>query len=63
MRLMRWFLFYVILLAVSFVVFLIYLLGAVHHLTNHEENTCEMTYMFEYPQYVVSVNKQIGIIF
>ncbi|KAG8230005.1 hypothetical protein J437_LFUL008446 [Ladona fulva] len=36
----------------SAVLFLGFLLGTVDYLVNHEENKCEMTYMFEYPQYV-----------
>ncbi|XP_035717908.1 GPI inositol-deacylase-like isoform X1 [Vespa mandarinia] len=31
---------------------LLYILGGVRYITDFEENTCEMTYMFEYPQYV-----------
>lgn len=34
--------------------FLIY--GIVDFLTNHEENRCEMTYMYENPEYLVSSN-------
>lgn len=41
-----------IFLACSFL-FILYILGTVHYVTTREENTCEMTYMFEYPQYVV----------
>lgn len=32
----------------------LYLYGALTALTNVEENLCRMTYMYEYPQYVVS---------
>jgi len=32
---------------------LLYILGIARYITDFEENTCEMTYMFEYPQYVV----------
>lgn len=32
---------------------LLYVLGVARYVTDFEENTCEMTYMFEYPQYVV----------
>ncbi|XP_071438562.1 GPI inositol-deacylase [Hetaerina americana] len=28
------------------------LMGGIDYIMNHEENRCEMTYMFEYPQYV-----------
>jgi len=31
----------------------LYILGVARYVTDFEENTCEMTYMFEYPQYVV----------
>lgn len=37
---------------ISGVLFLGFLMGTVDYLVNHEENRCEMTYMFEYPQYV-----------
>ncbi|KYN04079.1 GPI inositol-deacylase, partial [Cyphomyrmex costatus] len=30
----------------------LYVLGIARYVTDFEENTCEMTYMFEYPQYV-----------
>ncbi|XP_008210404.2 GPI inositol-deacylase [Nasonia vitripennis] len=43
---------YAILLSISLSVFVLYIVGAAHYLTDHEENTCDMTYMFEYPQYV-----------
>uniref|UniRef100_A0ABD2VTV1 GPI inositol-deacylase n=1 Tax=Trichogramma kaykai TaxID=54128 RepID=A0ABD2VTV1_9HYME len=43
---------YFILLSISLFVFLLYIVGAAKYLTDHEENTCDMTYMFEYPQYV-----------
>ncbi|PSN32852.1 hypothetical protein C0J52_10314 [Blattella germanica] len=36
----------------SGIVFVIFLLGFHDFLTNNEENGCEMTYMFEYPQFV-----------
>jgi glycosylphosphatidylinositol deacylase len=38
----------------SGIVFVIFMLGLHNFLTNNEENGCEMTYMFEYPQFVVS---------
>lgn len=41
-------------IAISGVVFAFFVLGIHNYLTAHEENSCEMTYMFEYPQYVVS---------
>lgn len=40
--------------AFSGFVFFTFILGLHNFLTNNEENGCEMTYMFEYPQYVVS---------
>lgn len=30
----------------------LYVIGVARYITDFEENTCEMTYMFEYPQYV-----------
>lgn len=44
---------YGVILSISVSIFLLYIIGAARYLTDHEENTCEMTYMFEYPQYVV----------
>ena len=39
---------------------LFYILGAARYITDFEENTCEMTYMFEYPQYVrISLDDEI----
>ena len=38
---------------------LFYILGAARYITDFEENTCEMTYMFEYPQYVVGKQHEI----
>lgn len=36
---------------------LCYAAGLIFFLTDHEpDDRCEMTYMFEYPQYVVSIN-------
>ncbi|XP_068084428.1 GPI inositol-deacylase isoform X2 [Anabrus simplex] len=37
---------------ISVVIFICFILGLHNFLTNFEENGCEMTYMFEYPQYV-----------
>ncbi|XP_059471250.1 GPI inositol-deacylase [Neocloeon triangulifer] len=39
-------------IAISGVIFALFVLGIHNYLTAHEENSCEMTYMFEYPQYV-----------
>ncbi|XP_017887892.1 GPI inositol-deacylase isoform X2 [Ceratina calcarata] len=39
---------------------LFYILGAARYVTDFEENTCDMTYMFEYPQYVrISLDNEI----
>jgi len=35
----------------------IFLLGSYDFFHNIEENKCQMTYMWEYPQYVVSLRK------
>lgn len=40
---------------VSFIATIFFLLGVHHFITNVEENGCEMTFMFEYPQFVVSI--------
>jgi hypothetical protein len=32
----------------------VYLVGIVNFLTNLEENKCDMTFMYEFPQYTVS---------
>jgi hypothetical protein len=42
------------LVILSSIVFVIFMLGLHNFLISNEENGCEMTYMFEYPQYVVS---------
>lgn len=34
-------------------ILLLYIFGAALYITDFEDNTCDMTYMFEYPQYVV----------
>ncbi|XP_012276189.1 GPI inositol-deacylase [Orussus abietinus] len=49
---MRVVLAYVGFLFISLLVLLLYIIGASRYLTDHEGNTCVMTYMFEYPQYV-----------
>ncbi|XP_008559075.1 GPI inositol-deacylase [Microplitis demolitor] len=43
---------YTCLLSLCLISFGIYILGVAHYVTDLEENTCDMTYMFEYPQYV-----------
>lgn len=44
-------------LAISLVSLLLYLFGILTSVINVEENSCKMTYMFEYPQFVVSMEK------
>ncbi|GFY57800.1 GPI inositol-deacylase [Trichonephila inaurata madagascariensis] len=39
-----------LLLPVLFFIFSLY--GGFHYINNHESNMCEMTYMFEYPEYL-----------
>lgn len=46
-------LFYIIFFLFLMLFLLFYILGVVRYITDFEENTCDMTYMFEYPQYVV----------
>lgn len=38
----------------SGIVFVIFVLGIHNFLISNEENGCDMTYMIEYPQFVVS---------
>ncbi|RZF49031.1 hypothetical protein LSTR_LSTR011393 [Laodelphax striatellus] len=40
------------LIGVCLMLFALYIIGFNNYLKNYEENKCEMTYMFEYPQYV-----------
>ncbi|XP_014204111.1 GPI inositol-deacylase [Copidosoma floridanum] len=50
---------YGIVLSVSFLVLILYVLGATRYVVKNEDNTCDMTYMFEYPQYVrISLNSE-----
>lgn len=49
----KWIIVYSTLLLFLFIITLLYILGIARYVTDFEENTCEMTYMFEYPQYVV----------
>ncbi|XP_015606892.1 GPI inositol-deacylase [Cephus cinctus] len=52
--------FYGTLTAISLPFFLLYILGTLHYVTVHEENTCNMTFMFEYSQYVrITLNKKV----
>ena len=46
-------------LSACFLLLVLYIFGTAHYLIVHEENTCEMTYMFEYVQFVVSVTNLI----
>lgn len=41
-------------LVVSLFCLLLYLFGILTSIVNVEENDCKMTYMFEYPQFIVS---------
>lgn len=41
-------------IVVALIALIIYLYGVLITITTQEKNTCEMTYMFEYPQFVVS---------
>lgn len=36
---------------------IIYLYGVLITITTRDENVCQMTYMFEYPQFVVSIQR------
>lgn len=46
---------------ISLIATFLYLLGVHNFVTRVEENACEMTYMFEYPQYVVSCKKSLCV--
>ena len=50
---------YIILFLFLMLIFLLYILGTARYITDFEENTCDMTYMFEYPQYVVCKHTKI----
>lgn len=52
---MKWMIIYGSLVPFFAMVTLLYILGVARYITDFEENTCEMTYMFEYPQYVVCI--------
>lgn len=41
-------------IVVALIALIIYMYGVLITITTQEKNTCEMTYMFEYPQFVVS---------
>lgn len=45
---------FVIKLIISLVIFLSFIVGFHRHVVPVQENACHMTYMFEYPQYIVS---------
>lgn len=49
----KWLMFSIAYAVIFITVTILYILGVVKYMTDHEENTCHMTYMFEYPQYVV----------
>lgn len=44
-------------LIVALVALIIYIYGILVTITSVEKNNCRMTYMFEYPQFVVSSEK------
>jgi hypothetical protein len=46
----------------SGIVFVVFILGLHNFFTDYEENGCDMTYMFEYPQYVVSFDNVCKLI-
>lgn len=56
---MKWIMIYGSLVPFFAMVTLLYILGVARYITDFEENTCEMTYMFEYPQYVVRIAQDI----
>ncbi|KAL6433868.1 hypothetical protein ACFW04_005829 [Cataglyphis niger] len=57
---MKWIMIYGSLVPFFAMVTLLYILGVARYITDFEENTCEMTYMFEYPQYVrISLDNDI----
>jgi hypothetical protein len=41
-------------LTLSFALFLVFLIGSYDYVRNVEDNKCEMTFMFEYPEFIVS---------
>jgi hypothetical protein len=53
---------YGIFLSISSLIFLLYITSVAHYLTHQNENSCEMTYMFEYPQYVVGTSENYLIL-
>ncbi|XP_046738831.1 GPI inositol-deacylase isoform X2 [Diprion similis] len=51
---------YFMCIVISTPVLIMYLLGTVKFIFDHEGNSCEMTYMFEYPEYVhIPLQKEI----
>lgn len=50
-------------LIVALIALAIYMYGVLIAITTPEKNTCQMTYMFEYPQFVVSDSYFIFFIF
>lgn len=49
----KWLMLSIALAVIFITATILYILGVVRYMTDYEENTCDMTYMFEYPQYVV----------
>lgn len=48
---------------VGFLFFFAFIQGIVNFVYELDDNKCEMTYMFEYPQYIVSMNFTIMYLF
>lgn len=48
-------------LITALIALIIYFYGILVTITSMEKNDCKMTYMFEYPQFVVSRNKMFSI--
>lgn len=48
-------------IALSVTVFLVFVLGSYDYFKNVESNKCEMTWMFEYPEYIVSIFNKLLI--
>lgn len=56
----KWIMIYGSLVPFFAMISVLYILGVARYITDFEENTCEMTYMFEYPQYVrIFLNEHI----
>lgn len=48
-----------IFLVISLICLSLYLFGLKNFLLSHEENACKMTYMYEFPQFIVCINLDI----